>query len=129
MLKIMYAVIPPEKCIADLHGLHYQQYQIIKTKFIADTEEGTLFAALVESIDVADMIQNAVLVKKSARLFTRNFNDCVSDNAKRKQFRKQNNLVMTGKNWKQFVDKKNTILANFKRVTNKSEQELAELSS
>ena len=131
MLKIMYAVLPHKNniVIADLHGLHYQQYQIIKTKFIADTEEGTVFAALVKSIDVADMIQHAVLVKKSTRLFTRNFNDCVSDNAKRKQFRKQNNLVMTGKNWKQFVDKKNTILAKFKRVTNKSEQELAQISS
>ncbi|WP_318452291.1 hypothetical protein [Photobacterium leiognathi] len=117
-MDIMYAILPNKTiAITDLHGLHYQQYQIMKTKFIADTEEGIVFAALVENIErnvaSVDMIQHAVLVKKCTRFCTRSFKDCVSENAKRKHFRKQHNLAMTGKNWKQFVDKKNTILTNF----------------
>ena len=123
-MNIMYAVLPHKTSLAitDLHGLHYQQYQIIKTKFIADTEEGTVFAALINNDNIdryvdTDVIQHPVFVKKHARRCTQPFTHCISDNARRKHFRKQHNLAMTGKNWKQFVDKKNTILAKFQTLS------------
>lgn len=119
-MDIMYAVIPHKKGIAitDLHGLHYQQYQIIKTKFIADTPEGTVFAALINKNNIdeyvdTNVIQHSIFAKKRTRCCTQKFTRCISENAKRKHFRKQNNLVMTNENWKQFIDKKNTILAYF----------------
>ena len=123
-MDIIYAVLPHKNniVITDLHGLHYQQYQIIKTKFIADTYAGTIFAALVDNnidglIASVNVIQHSIIAKKRTRRCTQTFTDCISENAKRKQFRKQNNLIMTGKNWKQFVDKKNTILAKFQTLS------------
>ncbi|WP_043129305.1 hypothetical protein [Photobacterium leiognathi] len=123
-MNIMYAVLPHKNniVITDLHGLHYQQYQIMKTKFIADTPEGTVFAALINKNNIdehveTNVIQHSVFAKKRTRRCTQTFTHCISDNAKRKHFRKQNNLIMTGKNWKQFVDKKNTILAKFQTLS------------
>lgn len=123
-MDIMYAVLPHgnKTFIKDLHGSRYQQYQIIKTKFIADTYAGTVFAALVDNnidglIASVNVIQHAIFAKKRMRYCTQKFTDCISENAKRKQFRKQNNIIMTNKNWKQFVERKKTILANFQTLS------------
>ncbi|WP_305840046.1 hypothetical protein [Photobacterium leiognathi] len=121
-MDIMYAVLPHGKNmpITNLHGLHYQQYQIVKTKFIGDVSEGTVFAALIDNTNGyfanVDVIQNPIIAKKLTRRCTKAFKDCASENAKRKHFRKQNNLVLTEKNWKQFVGKRNTVLANYQTL-------------
>ena len=120
MLKIMYAVISYED-FAQCHGLNhlanktFNNFRILKVHFIAETELGVLFSALL-SDDVNDDFEKLTITLSNIK-FDTVFKKRIPPPPQRdsikslnRYIRKANNLTITDKNWKQFLISKSRIL-------------------
>lgn len=133
--------------IKGLEKLAYQGNAILKTKFIAQMDTGVVFCALIHDNEplryptfqgeiLNIMIDQRVSRKASTAPQSKSTTECkesMSDhgkgtarraknrgripNAERKRFRKENNLELNEKNWRQFVARRNTILAFYQSST------------
>lgn len=127
--------------IKALEKLAYQGNAFLKTKFIAQMTDGVVFCALTHDNEALQYptFQGEILnilidqrVKRKAaaippsktliefkrsllsdndRRGKRENNRGSIPNAERKRFRREKNLVLNEKNWRQFVARRNTILA------------------
>lgn len=114
MLKILYGVTDNED-IANLKRTSFQNFAILNVKFIAKGNEGITFSALVDentyhhyppTKDIKYFIfENHTSNRKYPKA------TACTLNARRKLFRKSNNLHLNQKNWKQFSAPKNAVIA------------------
>ncbi|SON53421.1 hypothetical protein [Vibrio tapetis] len=153
MLRIMYGILPldsqlmlgdmtEKKQCKNLVGFSFQDNAIINVKFIADTAEGLIFAALIvpnsrvnspsfhgriESIQIDDRqcrfstvrSQLAIHLNRipiTRRKPTRKSNRIKGEtqwrsNSGKKRFRKEKNLTLSKRNWKQFVRKRKSVVS------------------
>lgn len=121
MLKIMYALITYDDLVHS-HGISglseksYDHHAILKVHFVAETDKGIVFSALVDD--------NELLQFKSLSMPLVNVSYKIIKNKKpprrpistslksmKKYHRTLNNLTMSEKNWKQFLDPKFCILS------------------
>ncbi|MGF1868348.1 hypothetical protein [Photobacterium indicum] len=121
MLKIMYALITYDDLVYS-HGISglseksYDHHAILKVHFVAETDKGIIFSALVDdSKSLHFKSLSTPLVNVSYRIIRNRKppRHPVSPSLKsmRKYRRTMKNLMMTEKNWKQFIDPKNCILS------------------
>lgn len=124
-----------------LAGLSFQEHAIINVKFIADTTEGLIFAALIahnnqvnyppfhgriDTIHIdgrqrrfstnpmkQTIIPNPTPITphKPTRKTNRGQGECQClSNAEKKRYRKEKNLTLSKKNWKQFLRKRKSVI-------------------
>lgn len=122
MLKIMYALIS-YKDFSQCHGLKqlcdksFNNFRILKVHFIAETEHGVVFSALLsddapntQPLDIT-LLNTKIkcIVKKKYPVNP----DPRSVKSLNRFLRKVNNRAITNKNWKQFIDSKKSILSQY----------------
>lgn len=133
--------------IKGLEKFAYQGNAILKTKFIAQMDTGVVFCALIHDNEplryptfqgeiLNIMIDQRVSRKASTTPQSKPIPECKEaikmsgkgtarraknrgriPNAERKRFRRENNLELNEKNWRQFVARRNTILAFYQPLT------------
>ncbi|MGF1876869.1 hypothetical protein L4D77_16245 [Photobacterium frigidiphilum] len=121
MLKIMYALITYDDLVHS-HGISglskksYDHHAILKVHFVSETDKGIVFSALVDenkSLHFKSLSRPLFNVSYRIIRSRKPPKRPVSTSLKsmKKYHRKLNNLTMTEKNWKQFLDPKDCILS------------------
>ena len=122
MLKILYGVTDNED-IAHLKRTSFQDFAILNVKFIAKSAEGITFSALVDE-NKYHLYPPTTCIKYfifENHTSNRKQPKATADtlNARRKLFRKRNNLHLNQKNWKQFSAPKNAVIARLHAMRHK----------
>lgn len=130
MLTIIYGCLPASM-VTEIGGLcnitnhSYSGVDVLKVKYIGTFPEMNLivFSALVDresglfpSISIS--LSNIIISPTRQQISNLNWNSysSLTDNAKRKVCRKQNNRFLTIKNWKQFIARKSSILNYYSKI-------------
>ncbi|WP_419209753.1 hypothetical protein ACN08N_00220 (plasmid) [Photobacterium leiognathi subsp. mandapamensis] len=122
MLKIMYALIPYED-FAQCHGLKqlceksFHNFKILKVHFIAETDKGVIFSALLsDNNQNTQPLEITLLNTRIKHVAKKKYPvnpDPRSVKSLNRFIRQLNNRSITDKNWKQFIDPKNSIISQY----------------
>ncbi|PSU67912.1 hypothetical protein C9J20_19660 [Photobacterium phosphoreum] len=122
MLKIMYALIPYED-FAQCHGLKqlceksFRNFRILKVHFIAETDTGVIFSALLsDNNQNTQPLEITLLNTRIKHVAKKKYPvnpDPRSVKSLNRFIRKLNNRSITDKNWKQFIDSKKSIISQY----------------
>lgn len=123
MLKIMYALISYED-FAQCRGLKqlcdksFNDCKILKIHFIAEVTDGIIFSALLSDENQnIEQLKISLLNPKIKYTIKKKYPvnpDPRSVKSLNRFLRKVNNMTMTNRNWKQFIESKKCILAEYK---------------
>lgn len=129
MLAIIYGCVPITT-VSEIGGINnlinhsYLGIDLLKVKYIGSFPEKNvlIFSALVtqESGDFenAPIPISHILIspRKNRSIFLKKNPKHMSDNARRKALRRENNPTLTFKNWKQFTSRKSKILRHYETI-------------
>ncbi|HIF9162527.1 hypothetical protein WAX87_15435 (plasmid) [Photobacterium damselae subsp. damselae] len=123
-MQILYGVLPYQYLeelggVKGLTGKSFNHHALIKIKYIDDLKSGVLFAALIDNNSLYmypvfhGEINHIIINPRSTR--TISHIKPSSDNAKKKKERKDKNLFLTKKNWKQFIGRRQTLIKAYQQ--------------
>lgn len=123
-MQILYGVLPYQFLedlggIKGLTGKSFNHLALIKIKYIDDLPSGILFAALIDHNDsylyppFNGMINHLIINPRNTKNIS-NTKPC-SIPAKRRRERREKNLFLTKKNWKQFIGRRQTLIKAYQQ--------------
>lgn len=131
-MNIIYGILPYQYLpqlggIKFLAGLSYDSKAILGVKFIEELQNGILFSALVENNDeyeyplFSGQIDNILITEpqiRHLRKLTHYQELSLTEHARKKRERKSKNLILTTRNWKQFIGRRKSIIDLYTSVAN-----------
>lgn len=134
-MNIIYGVLPYQYLpqlggIKFLAGFSYDSKAILGVKFLEELQNGILFSALVENNDdykyplFSGQINNILITEpqiRNIRKLTHQQELLLNEHARKKRERKAKNLVLTTRNWKQFIGKRKAIVDLYTSISNSGE--------
>lgn len=129
-MNIIYGVLPYQYLkslsgIKGLVGLSIGTNAVLQVKFIEELNDGILFSALItdnNSLNYSKFcgeIQHLIISPRKTRTLRTLTNkqlSNLSENAIKKRRRREKNLTLTEKNWKQFIGKKHSIISFYQSL-------------
>lgn len=130
-MNIIYGILPYQYLpqlggIKFLAGLSYDSKAILGVKFIEELQNGILFSALVENNDkyeyplFSGQIDNILITEpqiRHLRKLTYYQELSLTEHARKKRERKSKNLILTTRNWKQFIGRRKSIIDLYTSVS------------